>query len=131
LVNNERFATLPDRRHNRGQLDQIIEAWTIGLSAEVAEVLLQGAGIPAAAVKDSKEVCQDEQLASRGYLVEIEHPVCGKTVIEGTRFVLSRSQATIPRPAPTIGGDNLYVLQSILGYDQGRINELVAAGVLQ
>ena len=88
-------------------------------------------GVPAAAVKDSRAVCQDEQLASRGYLVEIDHPACGKTVIEGSRFVLSRTPASISRPAPIIGGDNQYVLQSILGYDEGRISELLTAGVLQ
>jgi crotonobetainyl-CoA:carnitine CoA-transferase CaiB-like acyl-CoA transferase len=70
-------------------------------------------------------------LASRGYLVEIDHPAGGKTVIEGSRFVLSRTRASISRPAPIIGGDNQYVLQSILGYDEGRIGELLAAGALQ
>ncbi|MDO8432084.1 MAG: CoA transferase [Candidatus Binatus sp.] len=131
LVNNESFAMLSDRHRNRGQLDQVIGAWTIGLTAEAVEVALQAAGIPAAAVKDSRAVCEDEQLASRGYLIEIEHPALGKTVIEGPRFLLSRTPAKVPAPAPTIGGDNQYVLQSILGYDEDRITELVAAGALQ
>jgi benzylsuccinate CoA-transferase BbsF subunit len=131
LVSSRRFATFPDRHHNRGELDQIIGSWTSSLSAGAAEVALQGAGVPAAAVKDSRAVCQDEQLASRGYLLEIDHPACGKTVIEGSRFVLSRTPASISRPAPIIGGDNQYVLQSILGYDEGRISELLTAGVLQ
>jgi benzylsuccinate CoA-transferase BbsF subunit len=131
LVNSKSFATLPDRHHNRGELDQILAAWTSGLSAGDAEGLLQGAGVPAAAVKNSAAVCQDEQLASRGYLVELDHAACGKTVIEGSRFVLSRTPASISRPAPIIGGDNQYVLQSILGYDERRINELLAAGALE
>jgi crotonobetainyl-CoA:carnitine CoA-transferase CaiB-like acyl-CoA transferase len=131
LVKNKNFATLPDRHHNRGELDQIIGAWTSSLSAGVAEVLLQGAGVPAAAVKDSKAVCEDEQLAGRGYLVEIDHPACGQTVIEGPRFILSRTPASVSRPAPVVGGDSQYVLESILGYDEGRIGELLAAGALQ
>jgi crotonobetainyl-CoA:carnitine CoA-transferase CaiB-like acyl-CoA transferase len=131
LVNSKNFATLSDRQLNRSALDQIIGAWTSSLSAGAAEVLLQGKGVPAAAVKDSRAVCEDEQLASRGYLVEIDHPAGGKTVIEGSRFVLSRTRASISRPAPIIGGDNQYVLQSILGYDEGRIGELLAAGALQ
>jgi len=131
LVKSKNFATLPDRQRNRGELDQIIGAWTSGLSADAAEVSLQGAGVPAAAVKDSRAVCEDEQLASRGYLVEVDHPACGKTVIEGSRFVLSRTRASISRPAPIIGGDNQFVLQSILGYDEARIGELLAAGALQ
>jgi benzylsuccinate CoA-transferase BbsF subunit len=131
LVNSKNFATVSARQLNRGALDQIIGAWTSSLSAGAAEVLLQGKGVPAAAVKDSRAVCEDEQLASRGYLVEIDHPAGGKTVIEGSRVVLSRTRASISRPAPIIGGDNQYVLQSILGYDEGRIGELLAVGALQ
>jgi len=131
LVNEESFATLSARHRNRGQLDQIIGAWTSDFSADALEVLVQAAGIPASAVKDSKAVCLDDQLASRGYLVEIEHPVLGKTVIEGSRFTLSRTPARVPRPAPTVGGDNQYVLQEILGYDDERISQLVAIGALQ
>jgi crotonobetainyl-CoA:carnitine CoA-transferase CaiB-like acyl-CoA transferase len=104
--------------------------WTIGLTAHDAEVLLQGLGIPAAALQDSKDVSHDPQLAHRGYLTEIEHPAYGKTVVEGPRFLLSRTPARIAGPAPSIGGDSQYVLQSILGYDDGRITELVTAGVV-
>src|SRR6516164_4799370 len=117
LVSDERFATLHDRHHNRRQLDQIIGAWTTARAADATEDLLQSEGIPAAAVKNSREVCLDAQLSHRQYLVELEHPVCGQTVIEGSRFALSRTQAKSPRPAPTIGGDNQYVLETILGYD--------------
>jgi len=131
LASNENFATLVARQSNRDQLDQIIGEWTRGLTANAAEVLLQDLGIPAAALQDSKDVSHDTQLASRGYLTELEHPVYGKTVVEGSRFLLSRTPAEIAGPAPTIGGDNQYVLKSILGYDDGRINELVAAGVVE
>jgi crotonobetainyl-CoA:carnitine CoA-transferase CaiB-like acyl-CoA transferase len=131
LAKNESFATLSDRLMNRGALDLIIGCWSKGLTANDVEALLQGNGIPAAAVKDSKGVCQDEQLASRGYLVEIEHPVCGRAVVEGSRFILSRTPAVTPRPAPTIGADNQHILREVLGYDEGRITELVAEGALQ
>ena len=131
LTMNESFVTLSHRLTNRRTLDKIIGAWTTGLSAKDVEVLLQGRGIPAAAVKDSKGVCQDGQLASRGYLVEIEHPTVGHTVVEGSRFILSRTPAMTPGPAPTIGGDNQYILSEILGYDDERITDLTANGALQ
>ena len=131
LAKHESFATLSDRLKSRATLDQIIGSWTIGLPAKDVEVLLQGRGIPAAAVKDSKEVCLDEQLASRGYLVEIEHPASGRMVVESSRFILSRTPAMPPRPAPTIAGDNQHVLKEILGYDERRISELARAGALQ
>jgi crotonobetainyl-CoA:carnitine CoA-transferase CaiB-like acyl-CoA transferase len=131
LACHESFATLAARYRNRDQLDGIISEWTRGLTAHAAEVLLQQLGIPAAAVQDSNDICHDPQLAARGYLTEIVSPVRGKTVVEGPRFLLSRTPATIARPAPTVGGDNRYVLESILGYDQDRITELVTVGVLE
>ncbi len=131
LGSDARFKTLKDRLQNRRQLDQVIAAWTKTIAADAAEVLLQNAGIPAAALSDSRHVCEDAQLARRGYLVEIEHPVQGNTVVEGPRFLLSRTPARIPRPAPAIGADSQYVLESILGYDEQRISALAASGALQ
>ena len=37
----------------------------------------------------------------------------------------------IDRPGPTFGRDNQYVLETILGYSEERIADLVVAGVLQ
>jgi crotonobetainyl-CoA:carnitine CoA-transferase CaiB-like acyl-CoA transferase len=131
LVHDESFATVAARQSNRVRLDEIISEWTRGLTAHAAELKLQALGVPSSAVQDSKDVCEDPQLACRGYVTEIEHPACGKTVVEGSRILLSRTPARIARPAPTVGGDNQYVLASILGYDQDQITELVAAGVLE
>jgi crotonobetainyl-CoA:carnitine CoA-transferase CaiB-like acyl-CoA transferase len=131
LTRAEKFATFPARQRNCTQLDQIVGDWTRGLTADAVEVLLQKLQIPASAVQDSADISHDPQLAARGYLAEIVHPACGKTVIEGPRFRLSRTPAKTARPAPTLGGDNQYVLESILAYDQDRIDKLVAAGALE
>jgi crotonobetainyl-CoA:carnitine CoA-transferase CaiB-like acyl-CoA transferase len=131
LANNESFSTLASRLRNRSQLDDLIQMWTKGLEAEKAEKLLQSAGVPASVVQSSKDVCEDDQLASRGYLVEIDHSIQGKTAIEASRFKLSRTPAQTPRQAPSVGRDNQHILQNILGYDEARITELIAAEVVQ
>ena len=131
LVSDETCATLSSRLKNRARLDDVIQKWTAGLEASEAEKLLQTAGVPAYVVQNSKAVCEDEQLASRGYLQEIDHDIQGKTVVEGSRFKLSRTPALIPRQAPSVGRDNQYILERILGYDEARITELVASGALQ
>ena len=73
----------------------------------------------------------DPQLLHRGHFVEVPHTVHGKTTVEGSRFRLSRTPARIERPGPTFGQDNQYVLETILGYSEDRVVELVTAGVLQ
>jgi crotonobetainyl-CoA:carnitine CoA-transferase CaiB-like acyl-CoA transferase len=131
LAGNQSFSTMSSRLTNSAQLNDIIGKWTAGREAEMLENLLQGAGVPASVVQSSKDVCEDEQLADRGYLVEIDHNIQGRTVVEGSRFKLSRTPARAPRQAPSVGSDNQYVLQNILGYDDARISELVASEVLQ
>ena len=69
--------------------------------------------------------------APAGTAVALPHDVHGTSWVEGSRFRLSRTPARIERAAPTFGRDNFYVLETILGYDAGRIAELAAAGVLE
>jgi benzylsuccinate CoA-transferase BbsF subunit len=52
------------------------------------------------------------------------------TTVEGSRFKLSRTPACIERAGPTLGRDNRYVLETILGYHPERIAEIEALGVL-
>ena len=65
------------------------------------------------------------------HLVTVEHPMGGTTVVEGSRFVLSRTPAAPPRAAPSYGRDNDDVLRDILGYDDEAITALVADGALE
>jgi benzylsuccinate CoA-transferase BbsF subunit len=50
--------------------------------------------------------------------------------VENSRFKLSRTAAEVRRAAPTLGQHNQFVLETILGYGEERINELVIEGVL-
>ena len=98
---------------------------------EEIEALLQARGVPASAVQNSADLVRDPQLLHRGHFVEVEHPSSGKTVVEGSRFTLSRTPPAVRRSAPTLGRDNQYVLEQILGYGEDQITELVVAGALQ
>ena len=73
----------------------------------------------------------DPQLAHRDHFVEVPHEIHGTSIVEGSRFRLSRTPAKIERSGPTFGQHNFHVLESILGYDADRIAELAAAGVLE
>jgi benzylsuccinate CoA-transferase BbsF subunit len=77
------------------------------------------------------ELHHDSQLVHRHHFVQLDHPTHGTTTVEGSRFQLSRTPAQIKRSAPTLGRDNQYVLGTILGYSEGQITELVAAGALE
>ena len=130
LARDQRFRSAVDRRKNASALDEIISNWTRELEPREAERLAQARSIPAHAVQNSAEFYTDSQIAYRGHFVELPHPVYGKTIVEGTRARLSRIPAQVRRAAPTLGQDNQYVFEKILGYTEEQISEIVGSGVL-
>jgi crotonobetainyl-CoA:carnitine CoA-transferase CaiB-like acyl-CoA transferase len=131
LLDDERFATQEARLAHQDALNAMVAAWTKDRAAQVAEAALQMRGVPASALQNSRELVHDPQLAHRGHLVRLAHPILGATLVEGSRFRLSRTPAKIDRAAPTLGGDNHYVLETILGYSAERIAELAIEGALE
>jgi len=130
LVHDTRFKTSADRRKNASDLDEIVSNWSRQLEPREVERLAQERSIPAHAVQNSTEYYTDPQIAHRGHFVELPHPVYGKTIVEGARTKLSRTPAQVCRAAPTLGQDNQYVLEKILGYSEEQIAEIAGSGVL-
>src|SRR5262249_11966430 len=125
-----RFAKAAGRLDAAGELDELVAAWTATRDAGVVETLLQEHGIPAHVAVSSVNALVDPQLVARGHFVELEHPLFGKTVVQGSRYRLSETPAAVDRPAPTLGRDNEHVLRNLLGYDDARIAELAEIGAL-
>ena len=131
LGHDSRFATLAARLRHREILDTIVATWTQAHSAQEAEAMLQARGVPASAVHNSQELYDDPQLTHRGHFVELPDTLHGTTTVEGSRFRLSRTPARVERAGPTLGRDNQYVLETILGYSPERIAALTTAGHLR
>lgn len=131
LATDARFATAPARLRHQDELDAAVGAWTRGRAAGETEAALQRRGVPAYALGGSADLCADPQLMHREHFVRLPHPTAESTLVEASRFKLSRTPAKVEGPAPTYGCDNQYVLETILGYDEDRITELVIAGALE
>jgi crotonobetainyl-CoA:carnitine CoA-transferase CaiB-like acyl-CoA transferase len=129
LAGDARFATAAQRLKRREELDAIIAGWTLTLDAQHAQELLQARGVPAHQVQNSAEMLADPQVRHRGHFVKLTHPTLGAFTVEAPRARLSRTPGEVRRAAPTVGQDNAYVLQTILGYDEERVTELALAGV--
>lgn len=130
LATDSRFASAERRCASADLLDEILTAWTIERTASEVESTLQAQGIPAHALISSADAVNDPQLQHRGHFIELEHPIHGTTVVEASRYKLSRTPAVIRAAAPTFGRDNACVLKEILKYSDDRIAELVSAGIL-
>ena len=131
LLRDEQFATREARLAHQDELDAQVATWTKTLDPFRIEAMLQARGVSAGAVSSMHEVYKDSQFAHQGHFVELEHPTYGHTTVEGSRFRLSRTPAQVNRCAPTLGRDNQYVLETILGYSEEKISELAVAGALE
>lgn len=131
LGSDARFATAAGRLAHADLLDDTLAAWTRTQDAATLEAALQARAVAAHVVAVSRDLRRDPQLAHRGHFVPVAHPQGGITTVEGSRFVLSRTPASIPGPAPSYGCDNETILREILGYDEEAITSLVAAGALE
>ena len=108
-----------------------MSGWTSARPASEAQQLLQEAGVPAHQVQNAPECRDDPQLAHRGHFVEVSHPTHGTVFVEGSRFRLSATPASVTRAGPTYGQDVYEILSGLLGYDDDRIADLAATGMLE
>ena len=129
LAADARYAGATARLGHREELDAMVAQWTATLDAHQAQELLQGHGVPAHQVQNSVELFADPQLRHRGHFVRLDHQTLGHFTVEAPRPRLGRTPGEVRRAAPSIGQDNAYVLQTILGYGEDRISELALAGV--
>jgi crotonobetainyl-CoA:carnitine CoA-transferase CaiB-like acyl-CoA transferase len=119
------------RRARHDELDDVIAAWTAGRDGHELMHELQARGVAAHVVQNSPEFVTDPQVALRQHFAEVPHAKQGTTVVEGSRFRLSRTPAVVTYGGPTLGEHTFEVLTDILGYDPDRIADLAAGELFE
>jgi crotonobetainyl-CoA:carnitine CoA-transferase CaiB-like acyl-CoA transferase len=117
------FDSLEGRLAAESALDAAVARWTARLTAEEATRRCQDVGVPAHAVFNSPECAGDPQLAHRGHIVKVAHPIHGSMPIEGPRVLLSRTPG-VPGAVPLLGEHTTEVLTRCLGYDAEQLAPL-------
>lgn len=126
-----RFSEVKDRVANHAQLREIISAWSCQYSAAEIDKMLNDAGCPASVVNSIDRLVTDPQIAgARGMFPEIDQPGIGRLQITATPQKLTRTKAYPRKAAPLLGEDNAAIYGELLGYDEAKLAELKAAGVI-
>ena len=121
MITDERFLTVPLRVKNNKIQKAYIEEWSTQYTVnEIVDKMLSQ-GIPAAPLYDVKQITEDEHIANvREMFVEVEHPVIGRSKVNGNPVKLMDMMPRINCPAPTLGQHNEEILEG-LGYTAEEI----------
>ena len=131
-LTDPRLSHLAGRKAAEDEIEAAIGAWTQAQPAEQVEARLQQRRVPAHVVAGSAEMASDPQLAHLGYFIEVERLSGGKTTVEASRFMLSETpfDPAEVAPPPLIGSDSRTIMCDFLGYDDRRIDDLVAQAAI-
>ena len=130
LRTDPRFRTGLRRWKDRAALNSIIESWTAKRSAQEAARTLLDAGVPAAPSQHGQQLYRDPHFLARGNAITVKPPLMDERTVIAPPVRLSRTPASITKPAPLLGENATDVLGGILGYNAAQIDALRRAGVL-
>ena len=133
LFTDPRFDTNFKRgRTGQAELIEIINMWSRTLCVSDLLASLDDAGIPAAKYNELADVWNEPQVQHRGLRATTPHPHAetgSVDLIASPLAHMSASPATIRYAPPMLGEHNAEILCE-LGYDDTRIAELSAAGII-
>ena len=129
LIEDPRFRDNYSRLQHNDELEAIVYAWAAGQSAKELYRQAGAARAPIAFVHTLGDLLESEQLRSRGYFHEVEHPLAGSLTYPGPPFRMSEVAWASDR-APLLGEHNREVYCEEMGLSARELSYLRAAGVV-
>ena len=131
LQNDPKFAMASDRVKNRLELLPTIREIIEGNKKSHWIDLLEKAGIPSGMIKNVGEVCDSEQLISRGMILNMPHPTAGivKNIDSPLRFD-DRNDEVHAAP-PILGQHTHEILSNVLKISPDEITLLEKKGAIK
>ena len=127
LADDERFASNSARVGNREELLPRLRAALLQRPRAEWLALLRSKGVPAAPVNTLPEALADDQVAARGMVAPVEHPLAGELPMVLSPFL---REGTRRAPPPLLAQHNQEVLGAELGLSPEELADLEREGVL-
>ncbi|HEY3749071.1 MAG TPA: CoA transferase [Pseudonocardiaceae bacterium] len=112
LADDPRFASLPDRRANRAELEAAISARTEQLTSEECLDLLQQAGVPSGPINNVADVVADPQFQALGMFAELTDDDGRPERVVRLPFSLDSGEFAMRNTAPALGQDTRTALEA-------------------
>jgi len=124
LIDDRRYASPAARLEHETTINALISDWTRQHDKHEAMRLLGGAGIPAGAVLDTKELIEDASMHERGILQVMDHPVV-KDYRMPAWPVRHDGAPPAVKASPLLGEHSAEVLKGWLGLSEREVEGLV------
>jgi crotonobetainyl-CoA:carnitine CoA-transferase CaiB-like acyl-CoA transferase len=130
LIDDERFASNPDRVANMDELEEELSAvFRERPTEEWVDLLAEDHGLPVGPVYDVATALDNEQTEARGVIQEIEHPALGTVPVIEHPLNYENASAGFDEAPPLLGEDTEAILDG-LGYEAEDIDRLREEGAI-
>jgi formyl-CoA transferase len=131
LGDDPRFATHLARGANQTELDNLINAWTAGLTVDQVEHLMDQYSIPAGRVYRAPDMIADPHFQAREAIITVDTERFGPLKMQSVFPRLSATPGSVRRPAPArVGQHNAEIYGQWLGLNEADLADLAARGVI-
>ena len=117
------------RYRHTDKVENAIQPWVEGHTAEEIFAIGQEWRIPVAKVMGIEEIDDDPQHESRYYFHDIDHPAAGRRRYPGAPFCMSGTPADVKR-APLLGEHNFEIYRGMLGLGRDELAGLKERNVI-
>src|SRR2546422_4610268 len=130
LAADSRYATMPARIRNRGELIPVIrEIMKLRAGKDWIE-RLEAANVPCGPINNYQEVFEDPQVRHRGLKIEMPHPLSGTLPGIASPMRFSETPVEYTVPPPRLGEHTREGLGSLLGLGNGELDRLAAQKII-
>lgn len=130
LIDDERFASNPDRVSNMDDLEvELSTVFRERPTDEWVELLAEDHGLPVGPVYDVPAALDSEQTEAREVIQEVDHPALGTVPVIEHPLNYEHAEAGFEGPPPLLGEDTEAILRE-LGYDDEALASLRADGAI-
>lgn len=126
----DRNASTLQRRQSEDALERWLAEQCLQHDVESLVEQLVAAGIPAAPLRNVRELQHHPQLRARGFFTRLRHAVVGELDYPNLPFRIDGHYLPIERPAPLLGEHNEEVLGGLPGMDRAALAALAQDGII-